>query len=32
MDKSSKVDIFIVGFVLGFLVCMVSLVITGVIG
>lgn len=32
MDKGSKGDIFMVGFVLGFLLCMVLLVITGVIG
>ena len=32
MDKSSKGDIFMVGFILGFLLCMGMLVITGVIG
>lgn len=32
MMKTSKGDIFIVGFILGFFVCMLTLVITGVIG
>lgn len=32
MDKTSLGDMFLVGFVLGFLTCMIVLVITGVIG
>lgn len=32
MNKSSRVDIFIIGFIAGFFVCMATLVITGVIG
>ena len=32
MDKTSLGDMFIIGFVLGFGACMVTLLITGVIG